>query len=93
MHTNVRCGINDIHMNSKDGMGAGRDGVEVGGADGALLVRASAKKEMGMRMYKPMQHRVRLTRRFGQSLGERLREVWINWQRTPDRLRSRELGA
>ena len=53
MHTDVRCGINDIHMNSKDGMGAGRDGVEVGGADGALLVRASAKKEMGMRMYSP----------------------------------------
>ena len=31
-------------MNSKDGMGAGRDGVEVGGADGSLLVSASTSR-------------------------------------------------
>ena len=46
MHTNVCCGINDIHMNGENGMGAGRDGVEVGGADGSLLIGASTSRHV-----------------------------------------------
>ena len=52
-HTHVSRVVCNSDVEGEDGMRARGNGVEVGGADGALLVRASAKKEMGMRMYSP----------------------------------------
>ena len=44
--TQISFTVDDGYMKSENGMGARRDGVEVGGADGSLLIGASTSRHV-----------------------------------------------